>query len=116
VASYIRALESAAQHDEPGAAGYMRRALDQNPANGFASEFLVQVYFRQRNYGGVADLYRKLGISAFKKSSQALAEITLSCWQTGQKAEALKILAAARIDFPEDPALKNAAQVLKTAR
>ena len=116
VAAYIRALEANAQQDEAGATGYMRRALEQNPANRYAGEFLVQMYFRQRNYGGVAEIYHKLGISPFKGSSQALAEISLSCWQTGQKAEARKILADARASFPDDAALKNAARVLDQAR
>lgn len=113
VASYIRALEAVAQKDEKAAAGYMQRALDQNPANSFAGEFLVQVYFRQRNYGGVADLYHKLGISPFKSSSQTLAEIGLSCWKAGQVAEARKVLAEARSYFPEDQTLKSAVRELE---
>ena len=76
----------------------------------------MQVYFRQRNYGGVPDPYHKLGVSPFKWSSQALAEISLSCWRTGQKAEARKILAAARTDFPDDAGLKNAARILEKAQ
>lgn len=113
VTSYVRALEAAAQQDEKAAAGFMQRAFDQNPANSFAGEFLVQVYFRQRNFGGVADLYHKLGISPFKSSSQTLAEIGLSCWQTGQTAEARKVLAEAQTYFPDDPTLKSAAQAVE---
>jgi GWxTD domain-containing protein len=116
VTSYVRALEAAAQQDEKAAAGFMQRAFDQNPANSFAGEFLVQAYFRQRNYGGVADLYHKLGISPFKSSSQTLAEIGLSCWQTGQTAEAQKVLAEARTYFPDDPTLKSAAQEVEKRR
>lgn len=113
VTAYIRALAAAAQKDEAAAANYMREALDQNPANTFAGEFLVQMYFRQRNYGGVADLYHKLGVAPFKGSSQALAEISLSIWNTGQKTEARKLLAEARTYFPDDHVLETAARELQ---
>jgi hypothetical protein len=114
VVSYIRALEASAQKDENGAADYMQRSLDQNPANSFAGEFLVRVYFRQRNYGGVADLYHKLGISPFKSSSQTLAAIGLSCWKEGRRAEARKVMAEARAYFPEDPLLKSAVREMES--
>jgi GWxTD domain-containing protein len=116
VAAYLRGLEAAAQKDEPGAAGYMRQAIDQNPSNGYAGDFLVQLYFRQRNYGGVADLYRQLGIAAFKTSSQAMAEISLSMLETGHKDEARKVLETARLYFPGDPTLKTAALEVEKAR
>lgn len=116
VTAYIRALAAAAQQDEAGAATYMRQSLEQNPANSFAGEFLVQLYFRQRNYGGVADLYHKLGMAPFKGSSQALAEISLSIWNTGQKSEARKLLAEARSYFPEDRLLQTAARELQRSQ
>jgi len=116
VASYIRALEASSQGDDKQAALYMQRALDQNPANTFAGEFLVQLYFRQRNYAGVAELYHKLGLSPFKTSSQSLAQIGLSCWKAGQPAEARKVLAAARSSFPNDPILKTATRAVNGAR
>ncbi len=116
VVSYIRGLEAMAQKDEPAAAGYLRQALDQNPANSFAGDYLVQVWFRQRNFGGVAELYRKLGLTAFRSSPQVLAEIGLSIFETGEKAEARKVLTTARSYFPDDPALANASKAVDKAR
>ncbi|MFN7993725.1 MAG: GWxTD domain-containing protein [Bryobacteraceae bacterium] len=116
VSFYIRALEAAAQKDEKSAVVYMKRALDQNPANDFASEFLVQVYFRQRNYEGVADLYHRVGLSPFKNSSHLLAQIGLSCWEIGQKTEARKVLTEAKNYFPDDSTLKTTAHALESRR
>lgn len=116
VAPYIRGLEAAAQKDEPGAAAYMRQALDQNPADYFAGEYLVQMYFRQRNYEAIADLYDKLGIALFKHSPEAMAQISLGLLQTKGKSEARKALATARTYFPEDRTLRSASQVLDKAQ
>jgi len=116
VASYIRGLEAVAQKDEAKAVEYLHQALEQNPANSFAGDYLVQLYFRRRNYGGVAEVYRRLGIEAFRNSPQAMAAVGLSVLETGQKAEARKILVAARAYFPSDPTLANAIRQVEKAR
>ena len=50
VAAYMRALEAISQKNDAAAADYFRQALDQNPANTFAGQDLVQLYFSQRKY------------------------------------------------------------------
>ncbi len=75
VAAYMRALEAISQKNDVAAAEYFRQALDQNPANTFAGQDLVQLYFSQRKYAPIADLYKRLGIAAFKASPVTLAQI-----------------------------------------
>src|SRR5581483_691081 len=116
VASYIRGLEAVAEKDEAAAVRYLQQAIEQNPANNFAGDYLVQLYFHRRSYGEVADLYRKLGITAFRDSPQTMAAISLSILQTGQKAEARKVMTTARTWFPDDATLQSAARQLDRAQ
>jgi GWxTD domain-containing protein len=115
VGPYLRALEASAQKDDADAIRYLQQAVKDNPGNRYAGQFLVQLYFRRRNFGSIADLYHQFGMVPFKGSSETLAQISVSVWQSGQKAEARKLLAEARSDFPDDPALKNLAHALQKA-
>lgn len=105
IAAYMRALEAVSQKDEGSAAEYFRQALDQNPANAFAGESLVQLYFGQRKYSPIADLYRKLGLGAFKSSPVTLAQIALSFRQSGDTEQARSVIAAGLSLFPGNATL-----------
>lgn len=103
--SYMRALEAVAQKNDPAATEYFRVALDQNPANVFAGEYLVQLYFIQKKYTPIAELYKKLGIAAFKASPVTLAQIALSFRQNGDAEQARGVIAAGLGFFPGDAML-----------
>jgi tetratricopeptide (TPR) repeat protein len=115
VAGYTRALEAIAQKNEPGAIAYLRQALDQNPGNYFAGEYLIQLYFSQRQFAPIAELYKRLGLEAFKASPVTLAQISLSFHQAGDAARAREVIVAAMNYFPDNPVVTAAASGLKAA-
>ncbi len=103
--AYMRALEAIAQKNDSAATEYFRQALDQNPANVFAGQYLVQLYFTQKKYTPIADLYKKLGIAAFKASPVTLAQIALSFGQSGDAEQARGVISAGLGFFPGDAML-----------
>jgi len=105
IAAYMRALEAVSQKNEPAATEYFREAVDQNPANTFAGQSLVQLYFSEHKYSPIADLYKRLGISAFKSSAVTLAQIALSFRQTGDAEQARSVIAAGLGLFPGNATL-----------
>ena len=105
VVAYMRALEAISQKNDEVAADYFRQALEQNPANTFAGQDLVQLYFTQRKYSPIADLYKKLGISAFKSSPITLAQIALSFRQSGDAEQARSVITAAIGMYPGNATL-----------
>ena len=105
LAAYMRALEATAQKNDPAATEYFRQALDQNPANVFAGQYLVQLYFTQKKYAPIAELYKKLGIAAFKTSPVTLAQIAVSFRQSGDTAQASGVISAGLGFFPGDAML-----------
>jgi tetratricopeptide (TPR) repeat protein len=113
VAAYIRALESVAEKNDAAATDYLRQALDQNPANTYAGQYLVQLYFNSRKFAPVTELYKRLGITPFKASAETLAQISVSFWQTGDRGQAREVLQAAQDYFPKNPLLAATASNLK---
>jgi len=105
VAAYMRALEAISQKNDAAAADYLRQALDQNPSNTFAGQYLVQLYFGQRKYAPIADLYKRLGITAFKASPVTLAQIALSFRQSGDADQARSVIAAGLGIYPGNATL-----------
>jgi GWxTD domain-containing protein len=105
VAAYMRALEAMSQKDDSAASDYFRQALDQNPANTFAGQSLVQLYFNERKYGPIADLYKRLGMAAFKTSPVTLAQIALSFRQSGDAEQARSVIAAGLGIYPGNATL-----------
>jgi GWxTD domain-containing protein len=105
IAAYMRALEAISQKNDSAAADYFRQALEQNPANTFAGQDLVQLYFTQRQYGPIADLYKKLGIAAFKASPVTLAQIALSFRQNGDADQARNVITAGLGIYPGNTTL-----------
>ena len=113
VAAYMRALEAISQKNDTGALDYFQQALDQNPTNTFAGQYLVQLYFSQRKYAPIADLYKRLGIAAFKASPVTLAQIALSFRQSGDADQARSVITAGLGMYPGNStltALQNRAQ------
>lgn len=105
VVDYMRALEATSQRNDAIAAGYFRQALDQNPANTFAGQYLVQLYFSQRQYAPIADLYKHVGIDAFKGSPVTLAQIALSFREKGDADDARGVITAGLEIYPGNPTL-----------
>jgi len=105
VAAYMRALEAMSQKDDSAASDYFRQALDQNPANTFAGQSLVQLYFNERKYAPIADLYKRLGMAAFKTSPVTLAQIALSFRQSGDAEQARSVIAAGLGIYPGNATL-----------
>jgi len=105
-AAYIRALESLAQQDWKKASEYVKQALDQNPANNYASQILVGLYFNSHEYGRVTALYEKMGLAAFQSAPETLAQIGVSFWEAGKSAQARQVIQTARSLFPQDPLLE----------
>jgi hypothetical protein len=105
VAAYMRALEAISQKNDSSATDYFREALDQNPGNAFAGQQLVQLYFSERKYAPIADLYKRLGIAAFKASPVTLAQIALSFRQSGDAEEARSVIGAGLGIYPGDATL-----------
>ena len=107
VVAYVRALEAMSQKDDAAAANYFHQALDQNPTNSFAGQYLVQLYFTQRQYGPIADLYKRLGIAAFKASPVTLAQIALSFRATGDTDDARSVVSAGLGIYPGNATLAS---------
>lgn len=105
VAAYIRALESMAQKDREKASEYMTLAVDQNPANQYADQLLVGLYFNSHKYDRVTALYEKMGLSAFRSAPETLAQISVSFWQAGKAAQAREVIQTARSLYPQNPLL-----------
>ncbi len=105
VVAYMRALEAISQKNDAAATDYFRQALDQNPSNAFAGQNLVQLYFSQRKYAPIADLYKRLGMAAFKASPVTLAQIALSFRQSGDKDQARSVVAAGLGMYPGNATL-----------
>jgi GWxTD domain-containing protein len=105
VAAYMRALEDISQKNDAAASDYFRQALDQNPANTFAGQYLVQLYFAERKYAPIADLYKRLGIAAFKASPVTLAQIAVSFRQSGDAGQARDVITAGLGMYPGNPTL-----------
>jgi GWxTD domain-containing protein len=100
IAAYMRALEAVSQKNDPVAAEYLRQALEQNPTNTFASQYLVELYFSERKYSPIADLYKHLGLAAFKGSPVTLAQIALSFRQSGDAEQARSVISTGLGLFP----------------
>ena len=92
---------------------YLRQALDQNPANSFAGQYLVQLYFNQRQFTPIADLYKRLGMDVFKSSPVTLAQISLSFRHAGDAVRARDVIVAAMSYFPDNPVVTATASSLK---
>jgi tetratricopeptide (TPR) repeat protein len=105
MAAYMRALEAISQKNDSAALDYFRQALDQNPANAFAGQYLVQLYFNQRKYTPIAELYKRLGIAAFKASPVTLAQIALSFRQSGDADQARSVITAGLGFYPGNATL-----------
>ncbi len=105
IVAYMRALEASSQKNDPAATDYFRQALEQNPSNTFAGQDLVQLYFSQRKYAPIADLYKRLGIAAFKASPVTLAQIALSFRQSGDADQARSVIAAGLGIYPGNATL-----------
>lgn len=116
IAAYMRALEAISQKNDPAAKEYFRQALAQNPGNTFAGQYLVQLYFNSKQYAPIAELYKKLGIAAFKASPVTLAQIAVSFRQTGDAAEARDIVTAGLGYFPGNPVLTAASSTVQGSR
>jgi GWxTD domain-containing protein len=116
VAAYTRSLEATSQRNTTSALEYLRQALDQNPGNVFAGQDLVQLYFNQRQFTPIAELFKRLGVTPFKASPTTLAQISLSLGQAGDRVRARDVLSAAIHDFPDDPVLASAAASLQKLR
>jgi tetratricopeptide (TPR) repeat protein len=110
IADYIRGLATMAQ-GSPTAANYLRSALDANPKNAFAAQYLVQVYFRGRQFKPVVDVYNRFGSALFESSAESLAQISMSLWTTGQRDRARELLDRAQRLHPRDPAIATAAAI-----
>ena len=113
VAAYTRGLQAIAQKNDAAALGYLRQAIEQNPANHFAGEYLIQLYFSQRQFGSIGELYQKLGLEAFKTSPVTLAQISLSFRQAGDAVRAREVIVAAMNYFPDNAVVTAAASALK---
>jgi GWxTD domain-containing protein len=105
VAAYLRALEAISQKNDAAATDYFRQALDQNPSNVLAGQWLVQMYFGDRKYAPIADLYKRLGVNAFKGSAVTLAQVALSLRQNGDVDQAKSVLAVGLGLFPGNATL-----------
>jgi GWxTD domain-containing protein len=105
VAAYMRALEAISQKNDAAALSYFQQALDQNPGNTFAGQYLVQLYFAQQKYGPIADLYKRLGIDTFKASPVTLAQIALSFRQSGDASQARNVITAGLGFYPGNATL-----------
>jgi GWxTD domain-containing protein len=105
IAAYMRALEALSQKNDSAAADYFAQALSQNPANSFAGQSLVQLYFAQHKYTPIADLYKRLGPDAFKSSPETLAQIALSFRAGGDAAQANNVITTGLGLFPGNSTL-----------
>ncbi|HUO30017.1 MAG TPA: GWxTD domain-containing protein [Bryobacteraceae bacterium] len=116
VAAYMRALEAISDKNDAEAKQYFRQALAQNPGNAFAGQYLVQLYFDSKQYAPIAELYKKLGLAAFKSSPVTLAQIALSFRQTGDAAGARNIVTAGLGYFPGNAVLTAASSTVQGSK
>jgi GWxTD domain-containing protein len=107
VIPYMRALEAISQKNDTAAAGYFSDALNRNPGNVFAGQSLIQLYFNQRKYTPIADLYKRIGIDAFKGSPVTLAQIALSLRENGDAEQARSVLSVGLGLFPGNATLSG---------
>ncbi|HKX00256.1 MAG TPA: GWxTD domain-containing protein [Bryobacteraceae bacterium] len=107
VSAYIRALESLALKDREKASEFLASAVDQNPANTYAGQMLVGLYFSSHKYDRVTALYEKMGLNAFRSAPEALAQIGVSLWQAGKAAQARQVIETARSLFPRDALIES---------
>lgn len=105
IAAYMRALEAISQKNDSAATQYFSEALNQNPANTFAGQSLIQLYFAQRKYAPISDLFKRLGIASFNTSPVTLAQIALSLRQNGDSVQARSVISAGLGLFPGNPTL-----------
>jgi GWxTD domain-containing protein len=110
--SYIRALEAISFRDQPAAIRYMVQALDSNPGNTSAGQYLVETWFESRQFAPVVTLYRKLGMKPFEGSAESLAQISLSFARTGDRRGAQEILTTARSIYPDNSLLLAASKAI----
>jgi tetratricopeptide (TPR) repeat protein len=113
VAPYIRGLQELARKQEERAAVYLSESLNANPANASALHALVSIYFRSGKYDQITGLYKQAGETAFRTSSETLAQTALSFWRTGDKEQAHRILKAGGSYFPKDASLQAAARAIE---
>ncbi|MBZ5609353.1 MAG: GWxTD domain-containing protein [Acidobacteriia bacterium] len=113
VAAYMRGLEAMAQKNDSAASEYLKQALEQNPANTFAGQYLVLLYFNLRQFAPIVDLYKKMGTAPFKSSAVTLAQVSVSFSQSGDAVRARDVLVEAMRQFPDDPVLNAAASSLQ---
>lgn len=107
VATYLRGLEAVSQKNDAGATDYFRQSLEQNPGNVLAGQWLVQLFFGERKYGPIADLYKRLGVAAFKGSAVTLAQVALSLRQNGDVEQAKTVLSLGLGLFPGNATLAS---------
>jgi GWxTD domain-containing protein len=115
VSDYLRALEALGQKDDQSAALLLRRALDRNPANTYAGDQLVRLYYSTRQYGLLKDAYHRFGVTPFRSSPETLAQISVGLWQSGDTATAREVLQAASESFPGDPLILAVERSLQRA-
>ena len=113
VAAYIRSLCAASLGEQNAAVTYLRQSVDQNPANTLAAGQLVRTYFEAKRYTEVAAIYNKMGEKPFEGSVEALAQLSLSLWNTGEKDGARSVLTDARHVFGEDPLVTAVAKTVR---
>jgi GWxTD domain-containing protein len=107
VAAYLRGLEAVSRKNDAGATDYFRQSLEQNPGNVLAGQWLVQIYFGERKYGPIADLYKRLGVAAFKGSAVTLAQVALSLRQNGDVEQSKNVLSLGLGLFPGNATLAS---------
>jgi tetratricopeptide (TPR) repeat protein len=114
VAPYIRGLQELARKQEDRAAAYLSESISANASNTSALHALVGIYFRTGKYEEIRQLYQRAGETAFRTSSETLAQTALSFWRIGDKEQAQRILEAAGSYFPQDATLQAAARAIES--
>jgi GWxTD domain-containing protein len=113
---YMRGLAAMAQGQNAPAQSYLERSLKLNPANSFGKQYLIHAYYHQHQYQAVDDLFGRSTIKDFSVSPDALAEIALSLWNSGNASQARGVLKTARGLFPEDSQLAEADKLLSRTK
>lgn len=111
-ASYIRALEAISLKDQESALKYMQQAVELNPGNASAGQYLVEKWFESRRFAPVVSLYQKVGIKPFESSPESLTQISLSFARTGNRQQAQDVLDTARALYPNHPLLAAATKAV----
>jgi tetratricopeptide (TPR) repeat protein len=114
VAPHIRGLQELARKQEDRAAAYLSESISANASNTSALHALVGIYFRTGKYEEIRQLYQRAGETAFRTSSETLAQTALSFWRIGDKEQAQRILEAAGSYFPQDATLQAAARAIES--